>query len=208
MRIQLRVFHAALWPSSPTQGLTTLLAGIARMKHLFIAALLLSASARAQEVEPAALRGGIGFGVGTQYGVIGARAELGYGAFSGSIAVPVFLWDKSFKTYALAVRWSPRGKSGPFVSAGAMLAVDDNEFDQTTLVVFSLIGGWRWRLGPLSLEVGAGPAVSHLDYRFPKEDYGARNGSLVRSWSYGIRPDVTTQPGFPFDVSVGLGLNF
>ena len=188
------------------------------MKVTPLAALLLAlgAAAGAQEAEAPRLRGSIGFGLGTQYALTGLRGELGYGEWSGVVAIPVSVFRKEFLPLdgllgTLGARWSPRRGSGPFVGVHAMLSVEDGrrpDFPQQTVVVLVANGGFRWRLGPAWLEVAAGPAVSHLDFRFPQRDYKENNGKLVRRWAFGILRDVNDSSAFPFDLALGLGLQF
>ena len=118
-------------------------------------------------------------------------------------------WDHSL---SIGARWSLlRAESGPAVALHATWLWQVPAFEgdaRETAVILSAIVSWRWRFGPVFLEAGLGPAVTHDSYRFPAEDYGAANGTLSQRWRYGAVPGGIIGDSFPIDVDLGAGFAF
>jgi hypothetical protein len=171
-------------------------------------ALLIAASAD--------LHGSVGLGVGNGYDLLGARAEVGYGGFSALVGFGYTTirkdWDHSL---SVGARWSfLQPESGPAVAVHACVLWWD-QVDPTaarqTVVILSATLSWRWRLGPLFFELGAGPAATHASFRYPTRDYDADNGRLVQRWRWGVVPgpeDIFTHNTIPIDVDIGMGFAF
>lgn len=171
--------------------------------RIALLALVLSAAARAE-----GFKGSIGVGVGNAYDLVGARLELGWGRFSGLVGAPAAIrsdWDHSL---SVGGRWSfLRPESGPALALVASWSWygPQGDFDaRETVVIISATLSWRFRLGPIFLELGAGPAISHDSYRFPSRDYGADSGRLIQRWRYGVTPLGASEIDFPFDADAGL----
>jgi hypothetical protein len=156
------------------------------------------------------LKASFGIGLGNAYDLAGVRLEVGSGPFSGTVGFGYTEvshdWDHSV---SFGARWSLLRDDD-----GLALAVHCSLFRWTTpaqadgaesLVIVSATIGWRWRFGPVYLEVGAGPAVTHDAYRFPSEDYGAASGTLSQQWKFGVNPGGITGDPFPIDAFAGLG---
>jgi hypothetical protein len=185
--------------------------------RITVAALLLCASTGARGETTEGAHGSVGLGVGLQYGIFGVRAEGGYGPWTAFFGIPLpALLGAVDLTHTFAgtfgVRWSPRGSSGPYVAAHAMLLVDRGQgsYDDSreTDLFFAANAGWRWAFGAFWAELALGPALTHSDYRFPSEDYGADSGRLVSRWRYGIALDGRDDTSWPLDVTLGFGFRF
>ncbi|HUJ27144.1 MAG TPA: hypothetical protein VLW85_14055 [Myxococcales bacterium] len=159
------------------------------------------------------IHGAIGFGAGNGYDLVGLRLEGGAGPLTAQVAFTGGCIADGWSTpVSLGLRWSfLRDESGP------ALSVHTSIFHQPpsqpgdgaeTLVMISAIVSWRWRFGPLYLEAGAGPAISHDAYRYPSTDYDALNGVLAQKWLWGLQPGGLTGTSLPLDVEVGAGFAF
>ena len=181
------------------------------MRVAFLAALVALASAARAD----GFRGNLTAGTGIGRDFIGGQLEAGFGhwtalagfgplAFSNNAARPSSL--------ALGARWSMRPDGSGFaVALQGMAWVDRGPATvdyRETVVIVAATAHWRWLLWHhLVLDVGAGPALSFDNYRFPTTDYGASNGRLHRTTCFGVHSDVA-QCSYPFDLELGLGVAF
>ena len=167
------------------------------------AAFLLLLAAFGAAADP--LRGSLtaGFGVGRD--LAGVELELGAGNWSGFASItPTAMLDSSI---AFGGRWSMRPDgSGLGVALQTLVARPSSLIGaRETYIVASATVHWRWIFfGHLSLDVGAGPAVSFDSYR----DVGEADSRLHQTNCFCIGMDVGSCDAIPLDVEAGLGVAF
>jgi hypothetical protein len=157
---------------------------------LCISALFFASSSRAD-----ALHGGVSFGTGVaRDGWVnqpdprawpGGQLELGYGHWSALVAA---------------------GGRERQTSVGTSRGPTSADFRET-LTVISATAHWRWKLGPLFFDVGAGPAISFDSTREPAGDRNPLGPTLWRTTCIGTCGELHAG-GLPIDVELGVGLGF
>jgi len=116
-----------------------------------------------------------GFGVGSGYSLVGFQLQARLDSFAAFVAVTPPPWKSvgqcnnersgGSNAWGAGVRWYRGGDRGLYLG-GNVLAYHACEVSASSgtlvsLTLYSVLAGWRFRFGPLYIDLAAGPALAH-----------------------------------------------
>jgi hypothetical protein len=182
---------------------------------LLAAGASLASESLASETTPSRLGVSGGIGAGSGYAVTGFQLQIRLGSFAASAGVPLPPWrsidqcnnEKSggSSAWAAGLRWYRGGDRGLYLGGNVLAyrACEAGAFSGTlsSITVYSLLAGWRFRIGPLYLDLAAGPAVAHQ----VKECTYCQQRLVSSDTTFGVpSPSAFAFPWGNFEAGLGL----
>jgi hypothetical protein len=119
-------------------------------------------SAAAQPASPPLVGASAGFGVGSGYSLVGFQLQVRLGSFAAFAAVTPPPWKSVGQCNNERARGGDRGLYlGGNLLAYHACVTGASQAQLVSITLYSVLAGWRFRFGPLYIDLAAGPALAH-----------------------------------------------